>query len=123
MPSSQTLYCNPSQKDKLILTFGDFSTGEVKQEEMQKPKTEHVLEVINSLVQDYPLDNIVVVNQAESFTLIRILVTICNTLAYCKKAKLYVLPSALSAPVDILAQMREPVEYIIPHYSKAPNIS
>ena len=93
-----TLYCDPSQPNHVLLRYG--STVR----DLSKPKANELLAAMVELIDGQPLDAISLVNKAESFTLIRVLATIANALAYSKKIKLY-------SDTELVSQ-------ILPHYSK-----
>lgn len=81
-----------------------------------KPNADELLRAMTELIGTEPIDGIVVVNQAQSFTLIRVVATIANALAYSLQVPLYSVASS-AAPLE------QPVAQIEPHYSAAPNIT
>lgn len=93
-----TLYCDPSQPNHVLLRYGSAVR------DLSKPKANELLAAMVELIDQQPIEAIALVNKAESFTLIRVLATIANALAYSKKIKLY--------------SDTELVHQIIPHYSK-----
>lgn len=116
-----TLYCDPSFNNIVKLHFKDRTA------EHANPRSEEMLLHITALVQGDTIDRLVLVNQAESFTLIRMLATVFNTLAFSTETLLYVLELPVEDLTELDTQLDatigEPVDQIVPVYSKAPNIS
>lgn len=77
--------------------------------DLHKSKADELLRAMTDLVGDQPLTGIAVVNQCESFTLIRVLATIANAWAYSRNLMLY--------------SDGEIVDRIRPHYNREPNIT
>lgn len=110
------LYCDPSKPYHVMLRCGEAVL------DLPKPHAAELLRAMTMLMEKAAtesgesVEGIVVVNQAESFTLIRVIATIANALAYSKGLKLYTVASieeALGAPVAVIA----------PKYSREPNIT
>ena len=97
------LYCDPSQPNHVIFRFNDQVV------DLHKSKADELLRTMTELVGDQPLTGIALVNQAQSFTLIRVLATIANAWAYSRHLTLW--------------SDGELVDHISPHYNKAPNIT
>lgn len=117
------LYCNPAQNDHLELWFGDIDTGVVTERIIKSTQADTLLKSITDITQGQPINHIVVVNQARSFTFIRIIVTICNTLGYATGATMHSVGKPVSQIEDIQAILQTKSQYIIPYYSQPPNIS
>ncbi len=115
-PPMSLLYCDPSKPHHVLLRCGDAVL------DLAKPHAAELLRAMTTLMEQATaeshesVEGIVVVNQAESFTLIRVIATIANALAYSKGLKLYALASSEAA-------LGEPVPVIVPQYSAAPNIT
>lgn len=117
------LYCNPAQNDQLELWFGDVHTGNVTERIIQSTQADTLLKSIADITEGKPINHIIIVNQARSFTFIRIIVTICNTLSYATGATIHSVNEALGQIEDIQAILQTKSQYIIPYYSQPPNIS
>lgn len=102
--------CDPSLPHQVLLHCGEASGS------LPKPNADELLRAMVDLIGTEPIDGIVVVNQAQSFTLIRVVATIANALAYSLNVPLYSIAHA-KAPLE------QPVARIEPHYSAAPNIT
>lgn len=120
---SMTLYCNPSIGKSLQLWFGDASSSLFKERIVADTQADDVLAAIAELTQQQPLDHIVVVNKAESFTFIRIVVTICNMLRLARGVQLHNLAEPLEHWSNVLSVLESTDKYLSPHYSKPPNIT
>lgn len=103
------LYCDPSFERTVKLRYGDHERL------LTNPQSETLLQTMVELVDDQ-WTGVALINQAASFTLIRLLVAICNALAYSKSIKLYSITS-LDEPLP------QPVPLLVPHYQKLPNIT
>ena len=77
------LYCDPSHRNHVILRYGD------QVQDLHQPKAEELLRAIVELTDQQPVEGISLVNRSDSFTLIRVLATIANALAYSCHWKLY----------------------------------
>lgn len=118
----RTLYCDPTQNNTVTLRYGDCPGTCVREENFPQPFAEHVLQLITNMIRGEGVDQIVLVNQAQSFTLIRTLATICNALAYSLSIPVY----SLDAVVDwdnLSSQLTQPVAQIVPQYSAQPKIT
>lgn len=108
------LYCDPSQPNHVLLRCGEVTLN------LAKPHADELLRAMTQVIEQVqpttPVEGIVVVNKAESFTLIRVVATIANALAYSLKLKLYSIPTSEST-------LGEPVLVVDPAYSRAPNIT
>lgn len=93
------LYCDPSIPNHVSLRCGEVVR------DLHKPKADELLRAITAFSN---VDGFALVNAAQSFTLIRVLATIANALAYSKKIQLY-----MGTEHDLV-----PVQQIIPHYNK-----
>jgi hypothetical protein len=89
---------------------------------LDKPRSEILLSTIVELIASDSVDAVVLVNQSPSFTLIRVLATLYNALAYSRGWQLCVVTQPI-VYADISAVLATPVQQIEPHYSKAPNIT
>ncbi len=123
----RVLYCDPSKTNStkrsvVQFIYGDCPGQPLRQIELDNPRSEVLLQTITNLIGNEPIAALVLVNQAASFTLIRVLATLYNTLSYSRKLALYELSS--SQLFTELAQfMGKAKTQIDPHYSKAPNIT
>ncbi len=120
---SNVLYCNPAQNDYLQLWFSDLKTGEVTEKIVESTQADTLLKSIVDIVREQPIHHIVVVNRARSFTFIRIVVTICNTLSYAMGATLHTVDQPVGEVKDLVPILDTQSRYIIPYYSQPPNIS
>lgn len=120
---SNVLYCNPAQNDQLELWFGNIHTRDVTERIIQSTQADTLLKSITDLTKGQRIDHIVVVNQARSFTFIRIIVTICNTLSYATGATIHSVDEPIDQIEDVQAILEINSQYIIPYYSQPPNIS
>lgn len=126
-PAMRVLYCDPSKTNsdaRAVVRFyyGDCPGRPLRQIELDNPRSEIILKTMIDLVAAEPITALVLVNQAASFTLIRVLATLYNALAYTRGLALYEL--AASGPFTELTQLLgEAKTYINPHYTKAPNIT
>lgn len=102
---THTLYCDPSSPQELVLRYDDDTL------KIPQPRADQVLAAIDQFIQDKPIDRLVVVNQAVSFTFLRVVITIFNTLAFSKNIPLYSTGAT------------QPVSYLMPHYSAEPHIT
>lgn len=121
------LYCNPSQTSPTVRSIVELSYGEcpgavLRHIVLNNPRSETILQAMTELVGPDELHALVLVNQAQSFTLIRVLATLYNALAYSRKLALYELtqPQPFSGLAAILEQTQTQV---LPRYAKAPNIT
>lgn len=116
-----TLYCDPSFNNIVRLQYKD------RVAEYTNPRSEEMLQRITELTQGETIDRLVLVNQAESFTLIRMLATVFNTLAFSTETPLYMLELPVedltTLETELDSHLGELVDQIVPVYSKAPNIS
>ena len=112
------LYCNPAQNDVLQLWLGQSAANSPQEHIAHNTQADNVLKEISMLLNGRSPDVIVVVNQARSFTFVRIVATICNTLAFATGAKLYTLDQPVEKWVDISSVLGSPQKFIIPRYSK-----
>lgn len=103
------LYCDPSIERTVRLRYG------AREQVLTNPPAEILLQIMTQLVDEH-WEGIAIINRATSFTLIRLLVAICNALAYSKSLKLYSIISS-TAPLP------KPVAWLVPHYQKPPNIT
>lgn len=94
------LICDPSLPHRLLLRYGDAVV------DLHQPQANTILQAMVELVGDGDWDGIQLVNKAESFTLIRVLATIANALAYSKGLQLY--------------DGDQPVTRLVPKYSRSP---
>lgn len=117
------LYCNPAQNDQLELWFGNIQTGDVTKQIIQSTQADTLLKSITDITEGKSINHIVVVNQARSFTFIRIIVTICNTLSYATGATIHSVNEAIGQIEDVQTILETKSQYIIPYYSQPPNIS
>jgi len=118
----KTLYCDPSQNNTITLRFGDCPGNCLREVTLPQPYGEQVLKMITDLIGSDQVEQIVLVNQAQSFTLIRVLATICNSLAYSLPAQLHSVDHAVHW--DQLSQvLSQAVPQIVPRYSAPPKIS
>lgn len=120
---SNVLYCNPAQNDQLELWFANIQTRDVTERIIQSTQADTLLKSIADLTEGRPINHIIVVNQARSFTFIRIIVTICNTLSYATGATLHSINEPVGQIEDVQAILETKSQYIIPYYSQLPNIS
>lgn len=120
---STILYCNPSQNNQLQLWFGDGASNTPVEHIVESTQADTLLQSIVNSINNQPIDHIVVVNQARSFTFVRIVVTICNTLHYATGASLHSLEEPVGQWSDLQSVIGSDSHYIIPHYSQPPNIS
>lgn len=113
------LYCDPSTPQELLLWYNN------QEQRLTHPKSENILLEITKLIKHESIEAIVVVNRAQSFTLIRILVAICNTLAYTQKVALYEIsePIVDFSELSSIISTQQSIESLTPYYSQAPNIS
>lgn len=117
-----TLYCDPSDGRRVTFIYGQCPGEVIREQTLEAPRAEVLLSAMDALVQGGPLEQLVLVNRADSFTLIRVLVTLYNTLAYSKQVPLY----ELTAPVvwsDVASQIQTSEVLLKPHYSGQPNIT
>lgn len=118
---SYTLYCDPSQGTQLHLILKDQSDQVLHEIATDTPRGDQILKTITTFIEEIPstsamtIDRIIVVNQAESFTFIRIVATVCNTLAFTTGARLFT--------VQQLDDQPQLCDFIIPHYNAEPSIS
>lgn len=111
-----TLYCDPSHGKQLRLILQDAAGKRLKEHVAEVPRADCILSTIAQFVQpSTQLERLVVVNQAESFTFIRIVATVCNALVFTSGASLWT-AKALDAEPRACA-------FIIPRYNAAPHIS
>lgn len=122
------LYCDPSQTNLTTRSVVELSYGECPGEALRHitlndPRSETLLQAMAELVGSDELHALVLVNRAQSFTLIRVLATLYNALAYSRKLVLYELTQ--SQPFfDLAAALGHQTQsQITPHYIKAPNIT
>lgn len=80
------LYCDPSQPNHVIFRCQD------RVVDLVKPKAEELLPALIDCLAGQTVTGFNVVNQSESFTTIRVLATIVNTLAYTKNIKFSISP-------------------------------
>lgn len=114
-----TLICDPSHGQQLHLILHDETDQVLHELTIETPRGDQVLPAIAEFLNHERVtqkpSQIVVVNQAESFTFIRIVATVCNTLAYTSGMQLFTVHTLGEKPVAC--------QYIVPHYSAEPNIS
>ena len=118
-----TLYCDPSDQNIVKLWLLDSHGNVESQSQHEFPKSEEVLYLFKMVTNAQPVKRIVLVNQAESFTLIRILATVCNALRQAHGSSLYVVSQPVAALPDAVSLSLEEVDTIHPQYSRLPNIS
>ncbi|MFA6474808.1 MAG: hypothetical protein WCV88_01240 [Patescibacteria group bacterium] len=82
------LECDPSQLNHVILTYRQ-ADKLIRQKVLEQSKADHLLAEISQFLGADPIEALVLVNQAQSFTLIRVLATIFNALAYSKNLQLF----------------------------------
>lgn len=103
--TKHVLYCDPSLPQELVLRYDN------QEQRVPQPRADQILSIIHHFIQDQPVDQLVVVNQAQSFTFLRVIITIFNTLAFSRNISLY------------SADATEPVAFLIPRYSAEPHIT
>lgn len=123
MNHTYILYCDPSSSEHLVLRYGDVEQNSWRETIVVQPKADTLLQLIDQFIHDQPVHQLVVVNQARSFTLLRVLIAMMNTLAFSKHLPVYSLPVALSDMTALRASLGKSQQYLKPHYSAAPNIT
>ncbi len=124
MSKDTILYCNPSQDSRgLELWFGASDGFNIRSAAHADVQSEQMLGYIRDILEGDIPAHIIVVNKAESFTAIRILITICNTMAYTWNCALHTIAEPIVDMKEVGESLQETAQYITPHYSKAPNIS
>lgn len=123
----RVLYCDPSQSSATARAVVEFVYGEcpgepVRRVSLNDPRSETLLQAIHELVGQDLVDALVLVNRAQSFTLIRILATLYNALAYSRGWALYEVAAAQPF-TDLVNQIGQAKIRLAPHYLKAPNIT
>lgn len=102
-----TLYCDPSQTNQVLFRFNTV------EKIATQTQSDQLLKTIHELVGEEPIEKLVLVNQAESFTLVRILVAIFNALSY-----------SLHIPLYEAGKESEPAGgFLTPQYQAEPNIT
>lgn len=124
MSEETILYCNPSAGQRTLeLWLGSSNGATVRSAEYDDLQAEDVLQSISTLLDDYIPSHIVIVNTAQSFTAIRILITICNTMALAWGCRLH----ETNQPVESMEEIRNHLvgqqRYLTPRYTHEPNIS
>lgn len=118
----KTLYCDPSQNNSVTLRYGDCPGVCLREVTFPQPYGEQVLKMMTDIIASDRVEQIVLVNQAQSFTLIRILATICNSLSYSLSSQLYSVHTAVSW-LELPELLKQAVPQIVPHYSAPPKIT
>ncbi len=84
--SMAIVHCDPSQPHHVIFRCQD------RVVDLVKPKAEELLPAIITCLAGQTLTGFRVINQSESFTMIRVLATIMNALAYTKDIQFSLIP-------------------------------
>ncbi|MBI2416026.1 MAG: hypothetical protein HYV33_05210 [Candidatus Kerfeldbacteria bacterium] len=101
MITEHTLLCDPSDPNGITWQYDG------QQHYTAQPRADQLLNIIVQLTAGN-IDRLVLINQAESFTRIRVLAAIFNTLAFSRNIPLF------------QNNDTTPVAYILPHYSHSP---
>lgn len=117
------VYCNPNHAGELQVWFGDSASTNYTEHIIQDTQADMLLQAIAECMDKQHSDHIIVVNRAATFTFIRIVATICNTLAYATGASIHSLDQPVKHWPDLSTIAQTPSQYIIPHYAKPPTIS
>ncbi len=99
------LYCDPSSVHEFVLRY------DAKEYRGPQPRADQILKLIDDVVQQQPIDELVIVNRAHAFTILRVVVTIVNALAFSQKIPLAEVGNTTN------------VTYLKPHYSAPPKIT
>lgn len=105
-----------------MIHFGQCPGAIIRRAVVEAPRSEQLLQHIDELIAGDPLDQLVLVNRSDSFTMIRVLVTLFNALAYSRQLKLY----QLSEPVEwaqLAGALNTSHTALQPHYSGEPRIT
>lgn len=103
-------------------SFGCCPGAMLRERDLDAPQAELLLATMHELVSDDPLEQLVLVNQATSFTLIRVLVTLYNALAFSKQLPLYELAAPVAWP-ELAPALHTRQPLLQPRYSANPNIT
>lgn len=117
-----SLYCDPSQRWNVVMRFGQCPGECMRSRTLPAPSADALLKEIHTLVADDPLEQLILVNSAHSFTLIRVLVTLYNALAFANDIQLFELPR----PVEwhnLPSHLHTSHALLVPRYAHAPNIT
>ncbi len=104
------------------MRYGDCPGKLLVSRELAQPRAEQLLNQIDALINQQPVEQFVLVNQAASFTLIRVLATIGNALAFSRGWKLWQLAQPCSWE-ELPQHLMSPETIIKPHYSGEPRIT
>ncbi|MFA5995043.1 MAG: hypothetical protein WCW27_02305 [Patescibacteria group bacterium] len=123
MTTQNYLYCNPATNNQVEFWFGvPNNLANAKQIMLKQPRIDQLLLVLHTIIQHQPIQHIILVNQAKSFSLIRCLVVIFNALTYSQACQLTEITQPLSDKQQLVG-LPGRVGYITPHYSALPNIT